>query len=56
VSGVREAVTISAGIDTRIDYHAPRPGRRHSIRDVPQSITVVGRELMTDQLDDEHQR
>ena len=49
VSGISELVTISAGIDTgSITTTATRTPTL--IRDVPQSITVVGRELMTDQL------
>jgi catecholate siderophore receptor len=50
VSGINESVTISAsGIDpgqvTSTATKTPTP-----IRDVPQSITVVGQELMNDQL------
>ena len=49
VSGINESVTISAGIDagaiTTTATKTPTP-----IRDVPQAITVVGQDLMKDQL------
>jgi catecholate siderophore receptor len=50
VSGVREAVTISAPDGNRGLTTSTATRTVTAIRDVPQAITVVGQELMKDQL------